>query len=61
MVNIANIIAYVFYHTFKKIKMGTSGTKQAMKGLHGSGRQSVKDPLTGKFQIWNQHLGQNVD
>ena len=41
--------------------MGTSGTKQAMKGLHGSGRQSVKDPLTGKFQIWNQHLGQNVD
>ena len=44
--------------------MGTSDTKQderSMEGLHGSGRQSVKDPLTGKFQIRNQHLGQNVD
>ena len=61
MVNVVNIIEYLFYHNFKKIKMGTSGTKQAMKGLHGSGRQSVKDPLTGKFQMWNQYLGQTVD
>ena len=42
MVKMVNFMSCVFYQNFLKIRMGASGTEQAMKGLPESGRQSIK-------------------